>query len=164
MGTTITTPAQPRMPLAEAQVRLCGIDLTDTRIRLADTVTGPGWPLHRLNRAEREYRRFLKLSLMFPDEAIVPCRDVDTFGRTHRLDGRHFERDFREVFGHARPAALEALSDAGTPAGAPQATCERTLELYQAVFGTPPSEVWREERTMRFSQRTGDHEAWLAAS
>jgi hypothetical protein len=47
---------------------------------------GEGWSLERTNAVEREYRGFLLLMKMFPDEQTAPLVDVDTFWHYHILD------------------------------------------------------------------------------
>jgi len=63
---------------AEALAHLDSIDLSMVRLKLADPHEGKGWSQEQLDLAEREYRRFLALHLMYPDMAVVPCSLVDS--------------------------------------------------------------------------------------
>jgi hypothetical protein len=49
--------------------------------------------------AEVEYKRFLKLLLLFPKEILVPSKAMDLFWHEHILDTRNYVKDTGQIFG-----------------------------------------------------------------
>ena len=49
--------------------------------------------------AEQEYRRFLSLKVMYPNQALVPSKMVDKVWHAHILDTRAYREDCESVFG-----------------------------------------------------------------
>lgn len=49
--------------------------------------------------AELEYRRFLSLKVMYPNQALVPSKLVDKVWHAHILDTRAYREDCENVFG-----------------------------------------------------------------
>lgn len=80
--------------------RLKNVDLRRVKMKLCDSAEGCGWSLAKADLVEQEYRRFLALSLAYPDSSIVPDREVDAFWHQHILDTRAYQRDSVMVFGH----------------------------------------------------------------
>lgn len=133
-----TTPTENRITSEErvedAVRRLRELDLSGVRLKLADPLDGPGWDTAMIETIQRDYLRFLALCCAYPDEKIVPSRDVDKFWHQHILDTHAYAEDTRRVFGrflHHNPYF-------GT---APQ-TCEdlesaysMTRSLYRRHFG-----------------------------
>ena len=96
---------------------------------------GEGWSLERANAVECEYRRFLYLMKMFPNESTAPLVDVDTFWHYHILDTMKYAADCERAFGyflHHYPyvgMGGEADEQVRVDSGA------RMGELYEATFG-----------------------------
>jgi hypothetical protein len=96
---------------------------------------GEAWSLERANAVECEYRRFLYLMKMFPNESTAPLVDVDTFWHYHILDTMKYAADCERVFGyflHHYPyvgMGDEADEQLRVESGA------RMGELYEATFG-----------------------------
>jgi len=111
------------------------LDLTPIKGKLMHAASGEGWTLEKANAVEREYRRFLCLSVAFPDESIVPLVDVDTFWHYHILDTMKYAADCEQAFGyflhHCPYLGLGDEEDEQVRID----TGERTLSLYQAMFG-----------------------------
>lgn len=51
------------------------------------------------NRAELEYRRFMSLKVLYPNQALVPSKIVDAVWHVHILDTRAYRQDCETVFG-----------------------------------------------------------------
>jgi hypothetical protein len=140
MTATIDPPkASPAAELERVEELL---DLSNVRMKLADTEEGPGLGAERLDLMEREYRKFLALHLAFPDAEIVPCKLVDQIWHRHILDTAAYRVDCDALFGEfldhfpyfgmRGEADAQALEDAYAD----------TLERYRAAFGEPPPETW----------------------
>jgi hypothetical protein len=131
------------------------LDLDPIKVKLMHAESGEGWPLERVNAVEVEYRRFLYLMKMFPNEATAPQVDVDTFWHYHILDTMKYAADCQQVFGyflhHFPYLGMRGEEDAQ----ALQRAGERMGELYEAAFGTPQHAA---------SAGTGDDAAWCGAA
>lgn len=127
----------------DALNQLCDLDLSMVRRKLADPHEGQGWGAPELDLAEQEYRRFLALHLMYPNEAIVPCGLVDEIWHQHILDTRAYAEDCERIFGsflhHFPYFGMRSDVDALQLISA----YENTIETYQRAFGAPPEGVWR---------------------
>jgi hypothetical protein len=96
---------------------------------------GESWSLERTKAVECEYRRFLYLMKIFPNEPTAPLVDVDTFWHHHILDTMQYASDCERAFGyflHHKPdvgMGDEADEQVRVDKGA------RMRELYEATFG-----------------------------
>jgi hypothetical protein len=61
---------------------------------------GAEWSCERVDATEKEYRRFLLLMKMLPNELAAPSMDVDRFWHHHILDTKKYANDCRAVFGY----------------------------------------------------------------
>jgi hypothetical protein len=98
--------------------------------------SGEGWSLERANAVEREYRRFLFLMKVFPNEQTAPLVDVDTFWHYHILDTMKYAVDSEQVFGyflHHYPYV--GMNGEDDEEEVRVASGERMRELYEATFG-----------------------------
>jgi hypothetical protein len=95
---------------------------------------GEGWSLERADAVEREYRRFLLLMKVFPNEQTAPLVDVDTFWHYHILDTMKYAVDSEQVFGyflhHYPYVGMGGEDDEQVRI----ASGERMRELYEATF------------------------------
>lgn len=113
------------------------IDLSPIKRKLMHAASGEGWSFEKADAVEREYRRFLCLTVAYPDEAIAPVVDVDTFWHYHILDTMKYAADCQQAFGyfvhHYPYVGLHGDDDdqARIDGG------ERTRTLYAAMFGAP---------------------------
>ena len=118
------------------------LDLSKVRMKLADPEEGKGYSTDELELLEQEYRRFLALHLMFPDEDIVPCKIVDEIWHQHILDTAAYREDCDRIFGrfldHFPYFGMRDEADAQ----ALQDAYAETIERYRAAFGEPPADTW----------------------
>jgi hypothetical protein len=110
------------------------LDLDPIKVKLMHVPSGEGWSLEKTNAVEKEYRRFLILMKLYPDEATAPLEDVDTFWHYHILDTMKYAADCEEIFGfflHHFPyvgmRGEEDLADL-------ERAGDRMQELYEATF------------------------------
>lgn len=119
------------------------LDLSNVRTKLADPEEGKGYDREGLDLAESEYRKFLALHLMYPDEDIVPCKIVDDIWHQHILDTAAYRVDCDAIFGrfldHFPYFGMRDEQDAQDLEDA----YEETLARYEAAFGLTPDGVWR---------------------
>lgn len=118
------------------------LDLSNVRMKLADSEEGPGLGRDELNLMEGEYRKFLALQLMHPEAVIVPCEIVDEMWHRHILDTAAYRRDCARIFGRfldhypyfgmRNEVEAQELIDAYVG----------TLDLYRDAFGEPPVGAW----------------------
>ncbi|MGB7685994.1 MAG: hypothetical protein WBL45_09470 [Solirubrobacterales bacterium] len=118
------------------------LDLSDVRMKLADSDEGPGLDRAQIDLMEQEYRRFLAMQLMHPGAVIVPCQIVDEVWHRHILDTAAYRKDCVGIFGRfldhypyfgmRNETEAQELLDAYTD----------TLDLYRDAFGEPPAGSW----------------------
>jgi hypothetical protein len=111
------------------------LDLDPIKIKLMHVESGEGWSLEKANAVEKEYRRFLSLMKLFPDEDIAPVMDVDIFWHYHILDTMKYAADCELVFGHFKHhfpyIGLRGEEDERFRVN----SGERMRTLYEATFG-----------------------------
>jgi hypothetical protein len=111
------------------------LDLDPIKVKLMHKESGEGWALEYANTVEFEYRRFLYLMKMFPNEQIAPLFDVDVFWHYHILDTLKYAADCETVFGYF----LHHFPYVGLRGDDDQIEHElagnRMRELYEATFG-----------------------------
>lgn len=111
------------------------LDLDPIKFKLMHDESGEGWTLEQANAVEAEYRRFLYMSKIFPDEKIATSDDVDTFWHYHILDTLKYAEDCKQVFGyflhHFPYVGLRSEQDLATLMHAG----ERMALLYEEAFG-----------------------------
>jgi hypothetical protein len=116
---------------------ISNLDLETIKLKLMRGKPGAAWSRERVDAAEKEYRRFLLLMKMYPNELAAPSLDVDRFWHHHIIDTEKYARDCQAVFGyflHRYPYLGLVEQDAASPrvqAGA------RMRQLYRDVFGIP---------------------------
>lgn len=130
------------------------LDLGNVRMKLADREEGKGYSDTELDLAEREYRRFLALHLMYPDEDIVPCKVVDEIWHQHILDTAAYRVDCDAIFGrfldHFPYFGMRDEQDAQDLEDA----YEETLARYEEAFGPAPDDAWRVAEATSKCKRT----------
>ena len=111
------------------------LDLTPIKIKLMHVESGEAWSVEKVNAVEKEYRRFLCLMKMFPEEDTAPLVDVDTFWHYHILDTMKYARDCEQAFGyflhHYPYVGLRGEDDEQFRLD----SAERMRTLYEATFG-----------------------------
>lgn len=114
---------------------ISNLDLATIKHKLMRGKPGPAWSRERTEAAEKEYRRFLLLMKMYPNELAAPSLDVDRFWHHHIIDTEKYARDCQAVFGyflHRYPYLGVGGHEDASPrveAGA------RMGQLYREVFG-----------------------------
>jgi hypothetical protein len=111
------------------------LDLDPIKVKLMHEESGEGWSLEQVNAVEFEYRRFLYLMKMFPNEQTAPQFDVDVFWHYHILDTMKYAADCDKVFGyflhHFPYIGLRGEADEE----AHHRVGERMRVLYEETFG-----------------------------
>ena len=114
---------------------LMQLDLEPIKTKLMHVESGEGWSLEKANAVEKEYRRFLCLMKMYPDESIAPLVDVDTFWHYHILDTMKYAVDCEQAFGYF----VHHYPYVGMRGGDDEQfridSGERMQSLYEATFG-----------------------------
>jgi len=77
------------------------IDLGPIRFKIVNcSENNQLWSIEKVQRVEKEYRRFLFLLIVEGDnKSIVPTTDIDYFWHTHILDTAKYADDCQETFG-----------------------------------------------------------------
>ena len=57
------------------------------------------WTLEAVKQAESLYRHFLVLHALYPNEDLVPTKQIDEFWHQHILDTRNYAQDCEFLFG-----------------------------------------------------------------
>jgi len=123
----------------EILTRVAEIDLSPIVHTLVDSPEGPRWSIERTRAAELWYRRFLFLSLRYPDATVVPTKEIDEVWHTHILDTTKYFADCDRLFGryfhHFPYFGIRGHSDRK----ALEKSFSNTLSLFRLHFGAVPS-------------------------
>jgi len=123
------------MIATESFKAVADLDLDPIKVKLMHAESGEGWSLEKVNAIEFEYRRFLYLMKMFPNEQTAPLMDVDIFWHYHILDTMKYAVDCENVFGyflhHFPYIGLRGEDDEE----AHERVGHRMKELYEETFG-----------------------------
>jgi hypothetical protein len=114
---------------------IAALNLDSIKAKLIDRESGEGWSLVRANAAEFEYRRFLYLMKLFPNEQTAPLLDVDIFWHNHILDTLKYAADCELVFGYFLHHVPYNGPRGGDAEAVHHQTGARMQELYEATFG-----------------------------
>jgi hypothetical protein len=89
---------EPPNDVAAALAAVHEIDLTDInrKLQFEDPVL---WTDETLAETEADYRRFLALNLLHPNESLVVNKILDDYWHQHILDTRKYAADCEKVFG-----------------------------------------------------------------
>jgi hypothetical protein len=111
------------------------LDLEPIKTKLMHVQSGEGWSQDKANAVEKEYRRFLCLMKLYPDEDTAPLVDVDTFWHYHILDTMKYAVDCQAVFGyflhHYPYVGMRGDDDEQFRLD----SGDRMRELYESTFG-----------------------------
>jgi len=123
--------------LTEALERVNTLDLKRITQKVGQKL---GWDAERANKAEQQYRHYLALLLVYPDQQIAPpSNDADEIWHGHILDTLAYHIDCQCLFGsylHHCPSygtAQEKLTMAHAR--------EMTEALYERHFGPNPKDA-----------------------
>jgi hypothetical protein len=102
--------------------------------KLQDKEEGKGWSIEVCEDVEIEYKRFLALKRKYPENDIVPHRNIDTFWHQHILDTQKYQDDCTNVFGyfvhHFPYFGMNGVADAQNLSD----SFEETKKLYKKHF------------------------------
>jgi hypothetical protein len=111
------------------------LDLQPIKTKLMHVESGEGWSAEKADAVEKEYRRFLCLMKLYPDEDTAPLVDVDTFWHYHILDTMKYAADCEQAFGyflhHYPYVGMRGEEDEQFRLD----SGKRMGELYEATFG-----------------------------
>ncbi|MFL9449592.1 glycine-rich domain-containing protein-like [Tolypothrix bouteillei VB521301_2] len=82
------------------QENLEALDLEAIAQRLMHPEYGLGWSHKQVERAIARYKMFLHLVYLYPNNAIVPTREIDIVWHHHILDTRKYAFDCEWLFGY----------------------------------------------------------------
>ena len=114
---------------------IADLDLGSIKAKLMHKESGEGWSLAQADAVELEYRRFLCLMKLYPEEQVALLSDVDIFWHYHILDTMKYAADCERIFGyflHHLPADGEQGEDEHA---VHQRNAARMQELYETTFG-----------------------------
>jgi len=114
------------------------LDLSSICMKLMNDET-EGWTQRQCAEVAIEYRRYLKLNLLYPDANIVPNMAIDTMWHYHILDTQAYYADCNEIFGHILHHypyyGMQGESDNSNRVN----SFDVTKELYEKTFNVPMS-------------------------
>jgi len=122
-------------PTEQVVAAIQALDLDPIKFKLMDLEEGQGWSREYVDQMAIEYKRFLTLSVKYPEETIAPSKDVDKFWHGHILDTMKYAEDCQNVFGyflhHFPYFGMRGEEDAANLAEAGNTT----NRLYEKEFG-----------------------------
>ena len=139
---------------------IAALDLDLIKVKLMHKESGEGWSLELVSEVEFEYRRFLHLLKLFPDEQIAPRFDVDIFWHYHILDTMKYAADCEQIFGyflHHYPYSGLGVEDNQADR---HRTGARTQKLYEATFGEAYIRQEEGNAVLAWSPRVKVETAW----
>jgi hypothetical protein len=140
------------------------LDLDPIKFKLMNREEGEGWSREYVDQMEIAYKRFLTLSVKYPEETIAPSKDVDKFWHGHILDTMKYADDCQNVFGyflhHFPYFGMRGEDDAANLAAAG----ERTNELYEREFGESTVTSAKRDVAMCAAARRAGSPAMCAAA
>jgi hypothetical protein len=123
-----------------AALELPAFDLSYVIEQLSHKPEYSGWTPERFAIAEKEYRRFLVLCKMYPDQPIIPGRDVDSIWHRHILNTKRYMMDSQNYFGYYLHHSPHSRIEAGSTRA--NDNWLNTLYLYEKVFCEKPADGW----------------------
>lgn len=141
-----STNTPSKQALLEALDRVMLIDLERIRCKTEHVL---GWDVVRGIKAEMEYRRYLTLLLLYPDQQIAPpSDDADEIWHSHILDTMAYEKDCERLFG----AFLHHVPSYGTPREKVSMAVakEHTEALYERHFSKTRLRTERKTQSQGF--------------
>ena len=94
---SVAVAAENDAPLALAATRSIDLKPISEKLWHGNPIR---WTRAVLVEAEKNYRRFLALHLMYPTESLVPNELLDEYWHQHILDTRKYAADCEAVFGY----------------------------------------------------------------
>lgn len=75
------------------------LDLEPIKYKLVNPEEGEGLTIERVNELEQEYKLFLYLNYLYPNQSIVPTKEIDLMWHTHILDTQLYFEHSNIIFG-----------------------------------------------------------------
>ena len=126
--------------------RVCDYDLSRERALLTSPDRMFRYSEEHAAKMEDEYRKFLFLRIMHPDQPLPMSQEVDDYWHAHVMSTRNYQRFIDECangqFIHHRPTVSDEENMALM-----FAYINGTIERYRQHFGEPPAEFWRQDPT-----------------
>ncbi len=92
-----------------------------------------GWPRDIAEKIADQYKRFLYLVKAYPDEVIIPFREVDEFWHVHILHTKKYFQDCDNIFGqYIHHTAHKQVTEEDREFY--EKGYQRTLELFEKEF------------------------------
>ncbi len=111
------------------------LNLNRIIVKAMDENTGLGWEQVFTEEVSVLYRVFLFLCKMYPQEIIVPTKEVDEFWHLHILDTQNYHLDCQQIFGHyLHHFPYAGLEGTNVPKSEEEKYLLRTLELVTLHF------------------------------
>lgn len=76
------------------------LDLNQIIVKSMHKNSGYGWEQELAEEVAVMYRAFLFLCKTYPEETIVPIKEVDEFWHLHILDTQKYHKDCQNIFGY----------------------------------------------------------------
>jgi hypothetical protein len=114
---------------------IAGLDLTPIKVKLMHKESGEAWSRSQADAVEFEYRRYLHLLKLFPEEQVAPRFDVDIFWHYHILDTMKYAADCEQIFGYFLHHSPYSGPGGEDDKADHQRTGARMQELYEMTFG-----------------------------
>src|SRR5258708_10088564 len=122
-------------PTEQIIAAIQALDLDPIKVKLMDPEEGQGWSREYVDQMAIEYKRFLTLTVRYPEETIAPSKDIDKFWHGPILDTMKYAEDCQNVFGyflhHFPYFGMRGEQDAANLAEAGRTT----NRLYEQEFG-----------------------------
>lgn len=132
--------------VVEKWKKVCAFDLTRERALLTSPDRDFRYDEDYAAEMEDEYRKFIFIRAVHPDEKLPMSKDVDDFWHAHVMSTRNYQRFIDEcadgVFIHHRPT----ISDHENMK-LMFAYLNGTMARYRHYFGEPPKKFWKEDST-----------------
>ena len=114
---------------------LNSIDWGPIAFKLMHPEEGEGRSLEQITIAIDRYRKFLLLSHLYPEQSLVPTREIDQVWHCHILDTEKYRQDCQHLFGrfidHWPYLGLGDQADRQLL----QERFEQTQDLFESHFG-----------------------------
>jgi len=118
----------------DAYNTIAALDLDRIKMKLMHQ-SGEGWSQEKADAVEVEYRRFLYLTKVYPQEQVSPLVEVDVFWHYHILDTMKYAQDCEQAFGffvhHQQYMGMEGTDEDTAEHGE---SIDRMRELYEDTF------------------------------
>jgi hypothetical protein len=134
------------MSRSQTAVGLPTIDLSDVVEQLSHKPEYSSWTPERFGAAVEEYKKFLVLCKEYPDQRLIPGRDVDSVWHRHILNTQQYMLDCQKYFGYYLHHSPHSRVEAGTKVA--NDDWLNTLFLYEQMFGSKPTDGWLGEMSI----------------